>query len=567
MLPYGSGKRQSLQLQFGGYNHSVSSGEGQIRDELNMSSLAYPYLRPRRNRPAADFSANYGIFAHDAIGYVVDNELWYDGHLVGYVQPNKKQFAIMGNRIVIWPDKVVLNASYKRLGTFYSKAALEAAVTNPAENAAYGVGAREPYEIFVYNGTEWVSNGLELEPIRISKSFKNVWFKNGTYHDVEADANTMEFDENVEDLGFRVGDAVTIKGCTEHPENNKTAIIREIEGKQIRFYEFVFVLGGEHGLTDYSETDITVTREAPDLDVICAVNNRLWGAKDDTIYASALGNPFNFNVFDGLTTDSWFQSTGTAGRFTGCTMYLGYPMFFKEGHICKIYGSNAENFQPSLSATMGVRDGASQSFAIAGEVLYYLSPNGLTAYTGGLPESLAAPFGNVQYVDCISGTDGRRLYLSMKDTSNRWTLFCLDTDSGLLRKEDHRPVQMWTCFRGVLYGMSNSVEIYNSDTGEGFPDSMVEFGDFTEQSMNRKSPTSMQMRLRMEQGATLQVQVMYDSDGGWRPVKTFTATQKMSFTYPIKLRRCDHYRLRLVGTGYWELQAMSREFSVGSGIH
>lgn len=570
MMLYSSGKRQIQQTQFGGYNHAESCSEGQIYDERNISAAAYPYLRPIRNRPESGIPATNGVFSHHELGWVNKTELWYDGHLVGYVEDCLKQFAIMGNRIVIWPDKVVLNASYKKLGVFETLDNLKSAVLDPKENDAYGVGTSVPHEIFVYNGTEWASNGKELEKMEVSARLRIVRFENGTYKGVDADANTIvtQLTDATKDPGFKVGDAITISGCTKHPENNKTAIIREIDKGIIRFYENTFVLDGEDGLTNYQEPGtITLKRDVPELDVICAVNNRLWGAKDDTIYASALGNPMNFNVFDGLTTDSWFQTTGTSGTFTACAMYLGYPMFFKENHICKIYGSNAENFQTSLSATVGVKEGAHRSLAIAGEVLYYLSTNGLTAYTGGLPESISAPFGTARYRDCVSGTDGRRLYLAMERESGTHELFCLDTESGLLHKEDNSEVLSWTCHRGVLYGMAAATKIYNSDTGQGCPESVVEFGDFMEQTMNRKSTTRLQMRIRLDEGAMLRVYVMYNSDGEWRPVKTFYATKKMSFQYPVKLKRCDHYRIKLEALGYWELQSMARELSVGSGVN
>ena len=570
MMLYSSGKRQIQQTQFGGYNHAESCSEGQIYDERNISAAAYPYLRPIRNRPNTGIPATNGVFSHHVLGWVDGTELWYNGYLVGYVEDSLKQFAVMGNRIVIWPDKVVLNASYKKLGVFETLSNLKSAVLDPKENDAYGVGTSVPHEIFVYNGTEWVSNGKELEKMEVSDRLGIVRFENGTYKGVDADANTIvtQLTDATVSPGFRVGDAVTISGCTKHPENNKTAIIREIDKGVIRFYENTFVLDGEDGLTNYQEPGtITIKRKVPDLDVICAVNNRLWGAKDDTIYASALGNPMNFNVFDGLTTDSWFQTTGTSGAFTACTMYLGYPMFFKENQICKIYGSNAENFQTSLSATVGVKEGSHKSLAIAGEVLYYLSTNGLTAYTGGLPESISAPFGSVKYKSCISGTDGRRLYLSMERENGTHELFCLDTESGLLHKEDSSSVLSWTCHLGVLYGMGTTTKVYNADTGEGCPESVVEFGDFMEQTMNRKSTTRLQMRIRLDEGAMLRVYVMYNSDGEWRPVKTFYATKKMSFQYPVKLKRCDHYRIKLEALGYWELQSMARELSVGSGVN
>lgn len=569
MMPSPSGIRKATQVQFNGYMHTASCSEGQIWDEQNISGRAFPYLRPIRERTIFGYPCDNALFAHDSMGWVNGTELWYDGHLVGYVEDSRKQIAVMGNRIVIWPDKVVLNASYKRLGTYSTLTALQAAVTNPKEFDAYGVGTGVPYEIYVWNGREWVSNGEELESLECTASFSGVTFKNGTYKGVNADCNTMEFSVNVENLGFKEGDAVAIRGCTKHPENNKTAIIREIEGKQLRFYEFAFVLDGEEGNTEYKETGaITLSREVPDLDMILAVDNRLWGAKDDTIYASKLGDPANWNVFDGLTTDSWFQETGTAGEFTGCIAYLGYPIFFKENHIFKLYGKNAENFQPSKSATMGVKRGAGKSLAIAGEVLYYLSPNGLCAYSGGVPESVAAPFGEVRYKTSVTGSDGQRLYLSMERVSGETELFCLDTATGLLCKEDDLDVAMWCTYESVLYGLleSGNAVAVNLDQGTAM-DSAVEFGDFYEQSMDRKTASRLQMRITLEENARLRVLIQYDSNGEWRTVKTLTTTKKMSFSYPVRIRRCDHYRIRLEGTGYWELQSMAREYAVGSGVH
>ena len=572
LMPSGSGLRKTTQVQFNGYTHTVSCSEGQIWDEQNISGRAWPYLRPIRERTAFANPCSNALFAHDAMGWVNGTELWYDGHLVGYVEDSGKQIAVMGNRIVIWPDKVVLNASYKRLGTYATLDALKAAVTSPKEFDAYGVGAGGtdmPYEIYVWNGSEWVSNGKELESLEATASFSGVTFKNGTYKGVEADCNTMEFSVNVENLGFKEGDAVAIRGCTKHPENNKTAIIREIEGKQLRFYEYAFVLDGTDGTTEYKETGtITLSREVPELDMIMAVDNRLWGAKDDTIYASKLGDPANWNVFDGLTTDSWFQETGTAGEFTGCVSFLGYPIFFKENHIFKIYGKNAENFQPSKSATMGVKRGAGRSLAIAGEVLYYLSPNGLCAYSGGVPESVAAPFGEVRYKTAVNGSDSQRLYMSMERADSGTELYCLDTATGLLCKEDDLDATAWCCFDGALYALleaGNAVAV-NLDSGAAL-ESRVEFGNFYEQTMNRKTATRLQMRVMLEENAELKVSIQYDSEGVWRPVKTLKATKKMSFSYPVRIRRCDHYRILLEGKGYWELLSMAREYIAGSRVH
>ena len=129
---------------------------------------------------------------------------------------------------------------------------------------------------------------------------------------------------------------MTIAGCTKHPENNKTPVIREIDGDKLYFYEYIFTLDGEDGVTPYTETgELSVSRTVPDLLFVCENENRLWGCDKTTINASKLGDIFNWNVYDGLATDSYSVDTGSAGSFTACISYLGYPIFFKEDHIYK----------------------------------------------------------------------------------------------------------------------------------------------------------------------------------------------------------------------------------------
>ncbi len=98
---------------------------------------------------------------------------------------------------------------------------------------------------------------------------------------------------------------MTIEGCTKHPENNKTPIIREIDGDKLYFYEYIFTLDGEDGVTPYTETGtLSVRRTVPDLLYVCENENRLWGCDKTTIYASKLGDIFNWNVYDGLDTQT-----------------------------------------------------------------------------------------------------------------------------------------------------------------------------------------------------------------------------------------------------------------------
>ena len=88
------------------------------------------------------------------------------------------------------------------------------------------------------------------------------------------------------------------------------------------------------------------------------------------------------------------------------------------------------------SASLGVEAGSHMSLAIAGEVLFYLSRVGIVAYSGGIPQSIAAPFGTERYRNAVAGSDGVKYYVSMEDVEGGWTLFVYDTRFNQWHKED-----------------------------------------------------------------------------------------------------------------------------------
>ena len=127
-------------------------------------------------------------------------------------------------------------------------------------------------------------------------------------------------------------------------------------------------------------------------------------------------------MFEGLETDSYAVDTGSAGDFTGCVSFLGYPVFFKEDHIYKVYGSIPSNFEVMGSATLGVAKGCGGSLAIAGERLLYLSNSGVMIYSGGIPQSLHDAFGMTRLRNGRAGSDGLKYYLSAQDEAGDWKL-------------------------------------------------------------------------------------------------------------------------------------------------
>lgn len=536
------GIRKAQTINFGGYNHTLAAKNGMIYDETNITSDYFPVLSPRSPRYLqSTLSAPNGLYCNDGIYTVDGTDFKVNGETKGQVDNNRKTFASLGRYIVILPDKKYYDTVSGVLGDIESSVPVSATFTD------------------------------------------------GTYAEEAAEGNTIRAASATFDWSdyFKVGDAVAISGSSVS-DNNKTIIVREIAGRDLRFYPNSFTT------TSTAET-LTLKRGMPDMDFICENENRLWGCtnseeneiwdeatkqyitvKSRVIYACKLGDIFNWNVFDGLSTDSYAVGVGSDGDFTGCCAYLGYPCFFKEEHIYKVYGDKPSNFQVMGSASLGTAAGAERSFGIAGETLFYLSRTGIVAYNGGIPSNISASFGTERYTDAVGGSDGVKYYVSMKDTANAWHMFVYDTRYGIWCREDGLHVLDFG-WNTELYFLDSTGNLWMNGnartpagTAEASVSSSVEFADLTEDvgnspryGANKKHIAKLQIRMELDANASVTVQMEFD-DGTWETVKTLTTATKRSYYLPIIPRRTDHFRIKLIGSGNWKLYSLIREVSTGS---
>lgn len=519
---YGKG----TQVKFRGLKHRLGAGDGEIWDMQNMTGDHYPLLSTRsKRRKYMTLAQPGGLFCLDGLCWVDSGRFYYRGVEKGQVTPGLKRFAAMGKYILILPDKCWYNVDTDNFGFLDSR---------------------------------W--EGATLT------------FGNGKLFGEDADANMIYYPDAVWSDFFREGDGVTISGCTMHPENNQTAIIREIDGDRMYFYENIFTLE-ENG--EYTEVGaLSISREAPELLYAWENENRMWGCTEGTIYASKQGDIFNWNVFDGLASDAWAVESGSAGKLTGLISYRGYPTFFKEEHIYKIYGTLPSNFEMMGSASLGLMEGSADSLAIAGETLFYLGRGGIMTYTGGVPQSVSRDFGTLKFKNAVGGSDGMKYYVSMEDEAGEFWLYVYDTRTSLWHKEDQTRATHFASWQGYLYMLNDKGEIWVMGGPEGMETEeeaalpwFVEFGDFTEQEPNKKTVGRLQLRIELEPGSTAQVWIRYDSVGDWLPAGEPLAADVMrSYTLPLIPRRCDHCRIKVTGTGDARIHSMTREFYVGSEL-
>lgn len=491
-------------VNFRGLNYGEGWQDGDLADCVNLSSEKYPCMtqRPERVKMGA-YDAPTTLHAKEGLLVVDGTSVLYNGETVGTVTEGRKQTATIGNYVVIFPDKAYYDVSTGVFG-----------------------GMEERYE---------------------------------------AEAGTLTFTDSTitttgADWPFRVGDAVTISGCTTAPENNKTPIVRGVSGKVLTFYENTFTAGTEAAAA-------AVERKVPDLDFICECNYRLWGTHGNTIYASKYADPLNFNVFDGLTGDSYYIDVGSDGEFTGCIPYSSHICFFKENTLHKLYGSKPSNFQLVTSNVYGVQAGCERSLCVVNEQLLYKGVNGVYSYTGGVPELVSDAFGTVRFSDAAAACDGERYYISMKH-GDKWGMYVYDVLRSLwLKEDDTHAVDL--CFHdGSVWFLDETGALYQIDrtAGRESVEWSATFCPFHETVNERKGYSRFHMRLELAAGAWIGVDVKTDRDKRWERIYTTHNQRERTITVPIIPTRCDSVSIRVYGKGECVIRAFIREFTTGSDV-
>lgn len=362
-----------------------------------------------------------------------------------------------------------------------------------------------------------------------------------------------------EDFPFKKGDAITISGCSTE-ENNKTIIVRDVSEKTLTFYENSFTAAEE-------AVEVTLKREVPDLEFICESNYRLWGTKGNTIYGSAYGDPFNFQIFDGLTGDSYYIDVATDGAFTGCVPYSSHICFFKEHSLHKLYGSKPSNFQVVTSQVYGVQAGCERSICIINETVYYKGINGVYAYSGGVPELVSESFGPVRFSDACAASDGERYYIGMV-TGEAWGLYVYDVLRDIWVMEDDTHCVDMAFSGGYVYLLDADGGLYKIDPAgdQGEITWSATLCPFHETINDRKVYSKFHLRLDLSEGAWLQVEVRRDNDTKWQQVYAGHNRRARTVTIPVMPARCDSVEIRVSGKGKCLLRTLVREFSTGSDV-
>lgn len=532
---------------FGGYNHNLRIKDGEFFEMTNLSSSDYPTLSPRKKRSKYlgaedDTSGRRFLFTkNEALYYVSsDGSVYKGGEKLSdiNVPENTTQIVTMGTYIICFP-----------LGRYYN-------LSNSDDNGFIGISVSDEM-VFAPSG----------EYIKITTSAQGRFgtIKQGDMirFDNINDAALYEILRGVKTVENKVGDSIYIRGELKESVTLPNPELSETDKKYPQIY-----------------------REFPEMDYVIESGNRLWGCRYgknkkgefvNEIYASRLGDFKHWDIYKGVSTDSYAVSLGSDGEFTGAVNYMGNPVFFKENYIHKVYGQYPSNFQVQTTSARGVQKGCSGSVAILSERVVYKSKSGVCVYDGSLPVDISEAFGEKTYSRASAGILGNKYYISMMDDDTiegeNYSLFVYDAAKGMWHREDDTEAVSFCTHNGNLYYIDKADnQIYtvmplkaNNAVDEMNP---VEWeavtGILGTDTPDKKYISTITVRMRFDVGAEVRIWAEYDSCGSYDLLCYKRGTSLESISIPVKPRRCDHLRLKFKGKGDVKIFSIAKTIEQGS---
>lgn len=594
-------KNRQMLDAFLGYNHNLRIGENEFYDMQNMTSDDYPVLSTRPGRGVYFVEGGYAsrLIAKNELCYVEGTKFVF-GSVFGSdriemgLNDEPKQLVSMGAYVIIFPDKKWINTICDEHGN-YEWGSIEVSnefnTENEEETQEIGVWLCSPtgkvydrasYQAVEKDGEIWADYSVYPPVLKQYSGAQKVWVNIPAFLKISAVGigQGLKKDDGV-NLWFADKDFSHLNGYK---------VLQECTD------DYLVVAGmpsenAMHDETKATASALRVSRTIPDMSFVVECNNRLWGCyygiNDkgefvNEIYASKLGDFKNWHCFAGISTDSYAVSCGTDGPFTGAITHSGYPLFFKENFVHKVYGDYPANFRVQSTACRGVQRGSHDSLAIVGDTLFYKSQEAVCAYDGGMPVEVSSALGNVHYYGAVACANGNKYYINMISAEDaKHHLFVFDTAKGVWHREDDIETAQMCAFGGEIYAItskeyaeslsptdpkSNIVTLLGWGGSIENVNWMVQSGKIGMTQPDMKYLTKLLIRMSLDIGAEMRISIRYDSIGDWEHVFAITGTSLRSFVMPVRPRRCDHFHIRIEGKGQGKIYSITKTIEQGSDI-
>lgn len=598
---------------FPGIDRRPGSPDGACTALENMMTDGWPALAARPPLGPALHTGVTDLFGWDKPILIRGQALYYGDRMIGQVSAGRHSFAALNRKLVIWPDRVYLDADDLQLHqleqtaqlTGFTLASNGIGYTNTPptvlDNIVYRFRPGElPLELRVYaqkplHITEagWPQEGAVRKPLaalqpgeyfllhsweeerRYRPELYHVG-KSGGREDPSACGRVISADKTDGILTFAVldpaqrdletrfapGDVVTIR------LSNAAGVFSQISAAKISSCTaagITFTAPVLEEVWQKPAAACTILRQVPALDAICACENRIWGVSngDRTIYACALGDPTNWYDYAGLATDAYASPAASPEDFTGIAALGGEVLAMKPREILRFSGSYPAAYAMYTHSVPGLASGCGPGAADRDE-LYYLAEDGIYAFHSGSPVCVSRALGSLKgHSGGRLWIQGRSLHCCLQQGAGSWVNYAMDLENGLWTGGEPGMILARIRTDGCDWLLNGDGTVRAAPGGEGSAEFKISFVPWTEDTAVFKHYRMLRLGVEADTGNRL---IAVWGEAGAAVTQRWSAVLRngpQTLLIPMDCR-VRALQLTLQGTGPFRLLWLEREYDEGS---
>lgn len=321
---------------------------------------------------------------------------------------------------------------------------------------------------------------------------------------------------------------------------------------------------------------VSVPPAMPDIKYAAVHLSRLFGVDEDRVYASGYNDYTNWNldtIDEYNESNAWCSpaqsNTRAGGNFTGITNFQGHIVCFKRDFMHEIYNTKNPFRIQDIYAEGAIDHRTIQD--VDGRLIF-VSEDDVKIYTGSNPRIIGYYLNMPEYVNAVSGTDGRCYYLYCEDADENKRLFVYDTIAEHWSEQTiSETVLSFAHNKHGMYMLCADGYIYKMNTGNYRHSWSFETDLITNETVNIKHIKKIQMFADIASGANIKAYILYDDEEFDEDTShlVYESTGYGQKPIRVKPRKTASYgiKLHIEGYGYVKLYEMELFMENGGDLY
>lgn len=336
----------------------------------------------------------------------------------------------------------------------------------------------------------------------------------------------------------------------------------------------------------------TISSDMPASHFLAVHANRVYAANKDnqTLAFSALRKYNDWKTIK--DAGSITIETKDGQGCTGLASYANHIVYFKKNSIHELYGTSPLNYvMKTLTDDIGCV--SHRSIQEVQGRLYFLSIDGIRAYSGGTVPNNTISFPIQKYIDqldpdkfdqCVAGTDQERYFINLQLKGNKTILCVYDARFQRWFVEDEFLFTDFTYINNTLYGLDNGSYMDNGTASKSIVDMSSDDGleevdwywiskAYQDSTISgKKTYYRFYLTAKMEANSEFSLYASTDFEGDtFTKIKTITTGQgitKQKIMIPTNLvYDADVVRFKIEGKGHVEFYNFERQLRIRQDIY